>query len=157
VQYNHTVAKGIYVLLIEIEEDKDIIIGKRGSLHFRKGFYGYVGSALGGLEGRLGRHLKPAKKRHWHIDYLLGEAGVKGIIYAETVERKECALAQSLSRELPVVTGFGCSDCHCPSHLFFCKERQVLEETITYAISSLGLKPRGITVPTLDTLKALLP
>lgn len=133
--------KGIYVLLIELWEDKEIIVGKKGRIAFPKGFYGYVGSALCGLERRLARHLSPVKKRHWHIDYLLDTAKIKGILCAEAAEKKECALAQSLSHKLPLVAGFGCSDCNCPSHLFFCPKKQDLEISVIDAINGLGLYP----------------
>ncbi len=119
---------GIYVVLAELEEAQEIQVGKRHSFAFEKGFYGYVGSALGGLESRLAGHLSDRKKLHWHIDYLLHKAIVREIIYAETNQRKECLVAQALSIRLPSISGFGCSDCDCPSHLFFCQHFEVLKE-----------------------------
>jgi len=41
--------KGSYILLIKLDEDKDIQIGKLGNISFKKGYYAYVGSALNGL------------------------------------------------------------------------------------------------------------
>lgn len=133
--------KGIYVILIELDEAKDILVGKKRRFDFQRGFYGYVGSALSGLERRLGRHLNTTKKHHWHIDYLLSQAAIQDIIYAETTERKECTLAQTLSQRLPAIRGFGCSDCKCLSHLFFCKDYKALERLIIDASKSLGLYP----------------
>lgn len=71
--------KGTYVLLLSLDLGKDILIGRgRNSfhLHFRAGYYAYVGSAHGpgGLKSRINRHLKKEKKYVWHIDYLRKEA-----------------------------------------------------------------------------------
>lgn len=73
-----------------------------------------------GLERRLGRHFKKDKKPHWHIDYLLEEAEIEGVLAVETESRIECDLNR-LVLNLPgakvIVKGFGSSDCKCPSHL----------------------------------------
>ncbi len=37
---------------------------------FEKGYYVYVGSALGTLSRRVHRHELKNKKLHWHIDYI---------------------------------------------------------------------------------------
>jgi len=128
-----------------LDDDRDITAGKRRSYRFRKGWYAYVGSALSGLESRLKRHLSNAKSQHWHIDYLLEGASIGTIIYAETEEKRECDLANWLSLKLPAVAGFGCSDCKCRSHLFFCPERESLERLVNDAFLSLGLKPLSST------------
>jgi len=83
--------KGIYVLLIQLDVASNIQAGKR-RFHLDSGFYGYVGSALSGLERRLTRHLLTDKRFHWHIDYLLTVARINKVIYGETEESKECAL-----------------------------------------------------------------
>ena len=62
---------GTYVLLIELATAATIQVGRLGMLAFAKGYYAYVGSALGGLEQRIDRHLRTEKKLFWHIDYLL--------------------------------------------------------------------------------------
>jgi Uri superfamily endonuclease len=116
-------------------------VGNKGIIDFRKGFYAYVGSALSGLESRLGRHLSPVKKFHWHVDFFLGSAVPLKIIYAETMERKECALARTLSLALPSVAGFGSSDCKCPSHLFFSRDRGLLEKFVIGCFKSSRLTP----------------
>jgi len=130
---------GIYVILIELDRAKEILVGKKGQIYFQKGFYGYVGSALSGLERRLSRHLTSTKKLHWHIDYLLTFAEIRSIICAETIERKECLAAQMLSQKLPSVAGFGCSDCNCSSHLFFCQNLKALELSVLDVFNRLGL------------------
>ncbi|MFC1952886.1 DUF123 domain-containing protein [Chloroflexota bacterium] len=110
--------KGSYILLIELPEEESVVIGSLNLIHFSHHFYAYVGSALGGLEPRLNRHLKKKKKLHWHIDYFLQKSEVIGIIVCETDDRIECILAQTLLHRFEVVSGFGSSDCRCPGHLF---------------------------------------
>jgi endonuclease-3 len=102
-----------YVLVMELSRDTQIRVGKLGSIDFKKGLYNYVGSAPS--EKRLERHLRKEKKTHWHIDYFLEEARIRKIYI--TRERTECEVARDI--DLPYIKGFGCSDCDCPSHLFY--------------------------------------
>jgi Uri superfamily endonuclease len=132
---------GIYVILLELDGMTGIPVGRKRRFDFQKGFYGYVGSALSGLERRLGRHLSSTKRLHWHIDYLLVNAEIRSIICAQTGERKECMAARTLSQRLLPIPGFGCSDCNCPSHLFFCPDLKALEISVFDAFKSLGLGP----------------
>ncbi len=113
--------KGTYVLIIENSRDKEIEIGKLGRIGFKRGFYAYVGSALSGLEQRIERHLRREKRLHWHIDYLLTDPDVKVTctIYKESTKREECEIAARLQMQFEAISGFGCSDCKCESHLFF--------------------------------------
>ena len=117
--------KGSYVLLIELKDNRRILIGKLGKQYFKKGFYLYVGSALNGLENRIRRHLSKKKKLHWHIDYLLQYANVVCVFYIEGTRRMECLIAESLSKNLLSISGFGCSDCNCKSHLFYGSEKEL--------------------------------
>ena len=75
--------KGCYILLIKLEKDKIIKIGKFVNRLFKKGFYVYIGSALNGLENRINRHLRNNKKIHWHIDYLFQCAEIIDVYYNE--------------------------------------------------------------------------
>lgn len=136
--------RGIYVLLIEIGKSSDIQVGKRRNYHFEEGYYAYVGSALGNLEKRAARHLDTHKKLYWHIDYLLNMAIVREVIYAETNQKKECLIAQALSKKLASKSGFGCSDCNCSSHLFFCFDFDTLRETVLNSFNLLNLTPSEI-------------
>ena len=111
--------KGSYLLLIKLEGNKKIRIGKNNHVFFNKGFYVYVGSALNGLEQRINRHLKEFKKIHWHIDYLLRYAKIVNIFYKEDNLKEECTIAKKLEKKLLLIPGFGCSDCRCKSHLFY--------------------------------------
>lgn len=101
-----------YILVIELSKNTCITIGKLGTINFKKGTYLYIGSAPS--DSRLKRHLRSKKKIHWHIDYLLERAQLKEIYITQ---REECDVAQGI--DLPYITGFGCSDCSCPSHLFY--------------------------------------
>jgi Uri superfamily endonuclease len=115
-------------------------VGGLGSISFMPGGYAYVGSALGGLEARIRRHLRAAKKNHWHIDYLLAKAPLRRIIIAESSQRLECRLADRLGGQFDAVPSFGSSDCRCPGHLFFAPAPEELEEAAVEAFSALGLK-----------------
>jgi Uri superfamily endonuclease len=140
----HQSISGIYVVIAELPRAMNIQIGRRKKAHFEAGFYGYVGSALGGLEKRLARHLSNRKRLHWHIDYLLNVATVRAFIYAETSQRKECLVAQVLSRKLNSQPDFGCSDCDCRSHLFFCQDPKDLNEAVLDSFILSDLNPSKI-------------
>ena len=138
--------KGSYILLIELPEGQIINVGSLKAIRFPRGYYAYVGSAIGGFKSRLNRHLKGNKRPHWHIDYLLPRASISDIIICETEDRAECTITQALSRQFDSVSGFGCSDCKCSSHLFFATEEMTRE--IMTILDSLGMKPRlGIDLP----------
>lgn len=109
---------GIYFLVIHLDRTREIVIGKRGSMHFRKGHYIYVGSAMNGLHGRIERHMAEDKKIHWHVDYLLQYGEVKETYVLTTTRRIECEGAGHLSTFLLTMKGFGSSDCSCSGHLF---------------------------------------
>jgi Uri superfamily endonuclease len=133
--------QAIYTLLIKLAQPRDIIIGKRGDYSFRDGYYAYVGSALNGLEQRIGRHLRHEKKLHWHIDYLLQYTEVRGVIYAETDSKQECRVAGELYDVLEAVPGFGCSDCRCLSHLYYHRNPNTLRQAILAGFRAIGLIP----------------
>ncbi|MEE8401881.1 MAG: GIY-YIG nuclease family protein, partial [Candidatus Hydrothermarchaeaceae archaeon] len=107
---------------MKIEKDKDITVGKLGEVSFKKGYYTYIGSALGSLEGRINRHLRKEKRLKWHIDYLLIDGRIDKIFIFETTERLECITARKVKKNLTPVKNFGSSDCSCDSHLFYSKE-----------------------------------
>ena len=60
--------KGSYLLLLFLEKEKVLQVGKLGTFTFQKGWYCYVGSAMNNLQARIERHLKIEKKLRWHID-----------------------------------------------------------------------------------------
>ena len=135
-----------YVLCIELEKNKRILVGRLGIINFKKGHYFYIGSAKRNLNQRIRRHLRSNKKLFWHIDYLLNsKAKIKQVWVSD--RKGECETAKRIYRQAcppksakggrrrgyDFIKGFGCSDCSCPSHLFFIprpdkSERGLLEE-----------------------------
>jgi Uri superfamily endonuclease len=63
--------KGIYTLIIRLDDDVSVNIGALGKVSFGKGLYIYVGSAQTNLEQRVKRHLRKEKRLFSHVDYLL--------------------------------------------------------------------------------------
>lgn len=111
---------GVYCLLLVLKEDIELPVGALGMCSFSRGYYVYTGSALRGLGARIGRHLRPDKRHHWHVDYLLRAARVKEVFVLETEEKRECdlnLLVMGLPGARVAVEGFGSSDCRCRSHL----------------------------------------
>ena len=125
-QKQSSIMKGSYILVIELKKDKNIQTGSLGKLFFKKGYYFYVGSALNGLNQRIQRHLRQDKKLHWHIDYLLQYAKIVDVFYRVSKDREECKIGSKLGEKLPFISGFGCSDCKCLSHLFYGSKEDIL-------------------------------
>jgi Uri superfamily endonuclease len=132
--------KGTYLLILKLDKDALIAIGKRGVLSFKKGYYVYVGSALQGLDQRIRRHLRYEKKTHWHIDYLRPYAQVVAIFYKENTVKEECIIAQALQRSFDNIPSFGCSDCSCESHLFNGKLEEIMQLACTLEMKPYRLK-----------------
>jgi Uri superfamily endonuclease len=117
-------AGGSYLIALEIERDIVVAIGARGRCALPRGFYLYAGNARRGLQARIERHLRPVKKKRWHIDYLTSRREVRPLTALVFTERDvdECHLIAQLLR-IPgagaPVPGFGASDCRrrCPAHL----------------------------------------
>lgn len=116
---------GVYCLVLESAGTR-ARVGRLGIITFRKGYYIYVGSALGpGGMARVRRHLELAELRdrdpRWHIDYLLlnGAFAISSAICGYSPIRLECNIAREMGGES--VEGFGSSDCSCVSHLFYRK------------------------------------
>jgi Uri superfamily endonuclease len=119
---------GTYALVLQATGGESVQIGRLGKLELRRGFYLYVGSALGpgGVRARLRHHLKRATRPHWHIDYLRSATRLMEIWYSHDEAVHEHAWAEAIRRMRSASTplaGFGSSDCRCPSHLSFHPER----------------------------------
>jgi Uri superfamily endonuclease len=135
--------KGLYCLILSTRGTRTRV-GRLGVFDFPRGYYVYIGSALGsGGLARLERHLRSAsgslKRPHWHIDYLLCNPlfRLEESWWAVTPERLECRLAKSLpGRHIP---RFGSSDCRCGSHLVWFTHNP--SEEIETAFRSLNLHP----------------
>jgi Uri superfamily endonuclease len=129
--------KGTYILFIFIPNETRIKIGSMGMLPFPKGYYLYVGSAMGSnsstsLENRVKRHASEThlKKLFWHIDYFLASdiSLLIKIYLIPSLIRLECVLAgEILSVCDNYIKDFGSSDCFCSSHLLYFKDFQEIE------------------------------
>lgn len=129
--------KGCYCLIIQLDENKNLKIGKKLKVEFKKGYYAYIGSAMNGLESRVKRHLSKSKKDHWHIDYLLKYCEVVEVIY--NIDQKvECELSKELSKRNDFIQDFGCSDCECDSHLHYFKNRKEAIDEVINAYNSIA-------------------
>jgi sugar fermentation stimulation protein A len=112
--------RGSYLLLIRLDRESTIEVGKLGMQTFATGYYVYAGSAMNGLRSRVARHLRRKKQQHWHIDYLTAAADAIIPVPIVSSERLECALAQSISAlSARTLSNFGSTDCNCPGHLFY--------------------------------------
>jgi sugar fermentation stimulation protein A len=115
--------RGSYCILIHLSRDVRIKVGALGNRLFHKGVYAYVGSARGGLEARVGRHLRSSKKKRWHIDYLLSKAEVFSLVTVSSDDRSvECQISRALlacDGASALVPRFGSSDCKCAAHLIY--------------------------------------
>jgi sugar fermentation stimulation protein A len=111
---------GSYLLILSLDTDKEIAIGKLGSIFFKKGFYIYIGSAMKDLTPRIERHKRKRKNLFWHIDYLREHAALVHALPIRSSSRLECEIAGSLCNVTSVsIKNFGSSDCSCSSHLFY--------------------------------------
>ena len=136
--------RGTYVLIIALEHDRLISVGKLGQILFRAGTYAYCGSAMAGYRGRVGRHFSSEKKLHWHIDYLLLEAEPVGAFLVPGGAGVECSLGRLISSldGSEAIEGFGASDCPCRSHLY-----RIEESAIQNMIEEISRLSSGINPP----------
>lgn len=122
---------GAYILLIFLPEQQSIRVGSLGEIDFLPGWYAYVGSAMGGLRSRIGRHLRRDKKIFWHIDYLLKFGVLKEIITVESAQKIECLVSRCLAENLSsAADGFGASDCSCKTHLYFASMEKQIRDAV---------------------------
>jgi len=108
-----------YQLEIELQRAVRCRIGRLGIFVFPKGRYVYTGSARRNVAARIARHLAKAKRRHWHIDYLLARPEAR-VRRALSFAAGECDVNRR-TRGTIAVPGFGSSDCRagCGAHLKF--------------------------------------
>lgn len=118
--------EGDYLLVVYMAEDKELVIGSKGKLFFKKGYYVYTGSARKNLGKRIERHKRIRKNLHWHFDYLRKEVEWIAAIPIRCQDDLEHELAGAMKKISQwSIPGFGCSDCHCESHLFGMSENPV--------------------------------
>ena len=124
---------GTYALILFCARAEQVQVGKLGLLELRRGFYVYVGSALGpgGVPARIAHHRKVSQRPHWHIDYLRAHTRLERIWYSHDRIRREHRWARIISElrgaTVPIV-GFGSSDCRCATHLFFFRRQPSFRE-----------------------------
>ena len=127
---NEVKDRGSYLLVLQLERQKRLEVGRLGKIMFQKGYYIYVGSAMSNLRARIKRHRQKRKKTYWHIDYLTHVTDGFLSIPIRSSQRQECEIAQSLSvifNSGP--SNFGSSDCKCLTHLFFSETNPLHLET----------------------------
>jgi Uri superfamily endonuclease len=113
---------GTYALILRCTSRAAATVGRWGELRLEPGFYIYVGSAFGpgGVKARVLRHCRASASKHWHIDYIREFVRPVGAWYSHQADHLEHDWATMVAG-MPGVTaiaGFGCTDCHCRSHLF---------------------------------------
>ena len=130
-----------YCLIIKLNNDSRILVGKLGTLDFKKGYYVYVGSALNSIDARIKRHLRSEKKLFWHIDYILSSpnASIKEVILERSLLKWECKIAEEIATNTTSLSRFGCSDCKCDSHLFFFESYKEAEKLVLNSFNKFKL------------------
>lgn len=110
---------GNYIVVLYLEEEKNVSIGGKGEMAFPRGYYLYIGSAKQNLTKRLQRHQRKRKQFHWHIDYLRQAAQFHAAIAIRTTAALEHDIARAVGQIADwEIAQFGSSDCNCFTHLF---------------------------------------
>ena len=122
--------RGAYILEFRIDDAISINVGRLGRIRLEAGWHYYVGSAMGGLRGRILRHVVGGGKRHWHVDYLREKTKPLRVWWVVTRRRVEGEVAGIVRRKCkPSVKGFGCSDRReSGTHLFYSRRRRIFAE-----------------------------
>ncbi len=111
--------RGSYLLILRLPADNELSVGSLGPVRLRKGFYVYAGSAKRNLSRRIERHRRLGKKLFWHIDFLRAVSDFLVALPVRSEDDLECDMAGAMARIADwSPSGFGSSDCDCPSHLF---------------------------------------
>lgn len=151
------ITKGVYVLILFLPRARRVVVGKLGAMAFARGFYAYVGSAMGpGGFKRVARHLDVSagrlKTKKWHVDYVLTFAEVVETVEIETHQKIECKIAHELleNASLACVENFGSSDCRCRSHLFYSPRFDDIENAMRKLVNDCRLETSSVTVAETD-------
>ena len=121
---------GTYLIVLHLVKNRKCVIGKMGERSLEKGYYLYIGSALGsgGMAARVKHHLRKTNNPHWHIDYIREIMQVNQLWLDEGKKRMEHRWAgkvRKLAEFRETLRGFGSSDCNCYSHLFYSSQRPI--------------------------------
>jgi Uri superfamily endonuclease len=117
---------GTYTLILSCANNARIQVGRLGTMQLQRGYYVYLGSALGpgGLRARIAHHQKLSTQPHWHIDHLRAHTRLRSVWLRYDGRRREHEWARAILKvkdaTIPV-PGYGASDCSCPSHVYFFK------------------------------------
>ena len=164
---------GVYIMVMHLDHDLDLEVGSKGMMHFKAGYYMYVGSAKANLTKRIERHKRKRKKMHWHLDYFRGHCEMIAAVPIRTsglpleswslthepypsmpsmpdpdIEVSvECALADAVRAiaewEVPK---FGSSDCDCTSHLFGMMENPIHNKKFMDVIEDFRMNQLDVMV-----------
>ncbi len=119
---------GTYLLLLWLQREHRLVVGRLGEQVLGRGWYLYVGSAMGagGLRGRLGHHLRKSERPHWHLDYLRQVATPREVwLLPHDASREDewALLLGSLPGATLPIAGFGASDRRGRTHLAWLPRR----------------------------------
>jgi len=118
--------QGTYAIAFKNDCTENAQIGRWNQIKIIPGYYIYIGSAFGkgGVRARVLRHFRRNKPNHWHIDYLRKYMNPVQVWYTNDSKHLEHKWALSLTKMkmMHAIKGFGCSDCSCFSHLFWCSD-----------------------------------
>lgn len=126
----HTLGSGpgTYALVYRCPAPATLAAGALGTISLFAGYWVYVGSAFGpgGVRARIGHHLGPSPRPHWHLDYAKCAMTALEIWFTTDPVKREhdwAAMLQSYHRAVCPIPGFGASDCACTSHLIHLRRR----------------------------------
>jgi sugar fermentation stimulation protein A len=122
---------GVNVLVLRLPESACVTVGRLGACALPAGWLLYVGSAMNGLAGRVGRHARANKRLHWHIDHVLQVAPLQEVWCHVGLERLECDWARLLAAQPGLALyprPLGASDCACFTHLLCSPETVAVKE-----------------------------
>jgi Uri superfamily endonuclease len=147
------VTQGVYVLIFFLPRARRVVVGKLGTVAFARGFYAYVGSAMGpaGFK-RVARHLEVSegrlKTKKWHVDYFLAVAKVLATVEITTQQTIECQVARELleNPSLSCIMNFGSSDCKCRSHFFYSPRLNDIDDAISKLINDRRSQTSSVIV-----------
>ena len=141
---------GSYALALRLPSRRKIRVGKLGLVEFPRGHYVYFGSALGGLNARVARHLSNDKQLHWHADYLSAEVPWEYAWQLADGQRWECVWACDAMATMGVdvpAPGFGSSDRRCCSHLVRVNTARGMKDLLR----GLTPAPRGLRLQSMKS------
>lgn len=72
--------RGIYFLVLHLEEEKEIEIGNQGTMHFPKGYYVYVGAAKENLTKQMNSHRRLRKQIRSPVDAIRQVSSVTAVL-----------------------------------------------------------------------------